>query len=74
MLKEALLVINETRIPTRRQKLAEQKTPITDATKTNETLFEGDADVLQVVLCDKFGFRKLFYTPIEAEIIPTVIR
>lgn len=73
MMKDALAVINGTRIPTRRQRLAEQKTPIIDYVKTNETLFEGDADVLQVVLCDKFGFRKLFYTPIEGEIIPTVV-
>ena len=74
MVKEAVAVVNGTRIPHRRAQMAKEKTPINDATKINETLFEGDADVLQVVMCDKFGFRKLFYTPMETEIIPTVVR
>lgn len=73
MLKEAAAVVNETRIPVRRNEMAEHKVPVPNPVETNETLFSGDIDALQIVLCDKFGFKKLFYSTGEVEIIPTIV-
>lgn len=72
MVIEATQVVNANRIESRRRELIEKHTPIENPIKTNETLFGGDADFFEVVMADKFGFRKLIYTFSDSIIEPTV--
>lgn len=72
MVRECREMVNTVRIPTRIAETAKNKVPIEDPVKTNESLFEMDADFIEVMLSDKFGFKKLYYTGTETDIDLTI--
>jgi hypothetical protein len=68
--------VNEVRIIKRREETARNKVPIgatvEEAAATNDTLFEQDAEFLEIMMIDRFGFKKLMWYGGEATIIPTI--
>lgn len=72
MVREAVGICNGTRINTRREGMAKAKTPVDDPVRINEDLFAGDIAFVEAVMCDKWGFKRLFVTSAESEIIPTI--
>lgn len=72
MVREAAKICEDSRIKNRRQEMADQKTPIDDPVRINEDLFAGDVSFVEVVMCDKWGFKKLFVSAGEGEIAATI--
>ncbi len=74
---ESEKMINEVRIPKRRDETAKRKIPmgnsVEEAQKMNDILFEQDAEFLEVMMIDRFGYRKLVWAGAEAKIIPTIL-
>ena len=67
MIVEAAKVVNEVRLPNRRQSMRGQKVGV-DPVVLNEQWFPVDADFLEAVMCDKFDFRKVQVTMAVEEI------
>lgn len=76
MVVEAQTFVNEVRIPKRRDETARHKVSIgatvEEAQKNNDILFEQDADFMEIMMIDRFGFKKLIWTGGQATLIPTI--
>lgn len=72
MISEACKVVNEIRLPARRQQMAKERTPVHEPQKINETWFESDVMFIEAVLADKYQFTVLRVTSSESEIEPAI--
>ena len=69
---EACQIVNDSRLTHRRKEMAAARTPVPDAKELNERLFPSDVDFFEVVMVDKFGFKRLLVDMTEGSIEPTV--